>query len=660
MTFAALPRALEGSTAFDTRWVFTLWDPCSNDRRSSSDVFSVDDLVECVLREAFQNILDSGSGVMRIRFVKVPYKVLCDVVALDELVERGAVSMRRFGLEIDGDGMVPCLYVEDEGCGLGGPYKEASIPGEKPGGLQSYLRGLGNTSKDDGAAGSKGQGRTGIMRASSLNTVIVETKRKVVTDPATGLQEGGETLVFGLSYLDHHVHLGTRYLQDGRFMRRTKAPGERGDPLLPYIDEEGREITRLLGCGRPEGVDGTTQFYPSIRPEVTFHRVVAEAVKNHFIAVLRGLKVEVSDFDGRKVVIDSESLPTLAADVEFEGSESRAALVDSVARMLDAMKDPVDVGEVSGRIADHPFAPDVLEALKLDLASGKPVCLSGEYVIRKNNYKGRGPCSGRLTFGVATDRRVGSGLSVLARGGIILVSQSGAPGTITMSLSENDPVHHMLRSGEDVSHTKWAPSKMAEEGWPLAAAKTVTWDFKNGAKAIYEMLAGLADETENDSLADIFGIPDASSPPSLKSVAEGKGPKPEPEAGPSPERGPHRDNDAALAVESLARDAAGRWGVSVTHSQSGFEEFQETGPGRRMVGFLYAQAEGSRSTWGSHSPADFSAHDFEFEAEGCTWEVIAENVVAVDIEEADFRLSIRAALHPDRMLRVAEVKIAQD
>lgn len=254
-------------------------------------------------------------------------------LGLDELADRAAASdRRRLGLadddclsRITGDDPLPVLEIREDGTtGMYGPFVGTRSK------MYLALVSLGITLKDDGAGGSYGYGKGGLIRGSRTRTVLAYSCfRERPDDP------GVTRRLLGMTYWGLHDIDGESFNGFGRFGNEVAV----GD-VQPFENEAADEVAAALGLAVRDASRGSElgTTFVLIDPAVTPDGLRAAVERSWWPAIEQRLfEVTIEDVDGTLHVPRPRKDPVLASFI-------RAAEVATVSQ------DSVLEGEKSQRL----------------------------------------------------------------------------------------------------------------------------------------------------------------------------------------------------------------------------------------------------------------------------------------------------------------------
>jgi hypothetical protein len=626
----------------------------SNDRDIVANALSPIGALANFLRELMQNVLDSGSKVLRFRFIGLPDGAV-EAGRIDEIAERSTTARgQQFTVPADLHDDQYALLVEDEGCGLGGEWKRAAGPSEKMGGLGSFARGIGNSSKGAGDSGSKGVGRYAYYSISSLSTMYVHTKRA----------EDGLDLLFGMSNLDHHTYRGVNYRTTGLMF------ADAGAGRMPAEGELARSVARKLGIERAEGVSGTSILIPALRDDVRFKDVVKALLKDHFFPIIAGMiRVELFALGSDEAfVIDAGNICERAADDRFGIDDQHATLIRNTLRAWNAKDEPnLDLDFPQHPIRDGFIEGELLEEAVAAFAENEVYAATASFLVRRRTTGEEG--TGRVTYCISSDPNLTCGADIKVRDGISVVTPLPGRPFVVMTISGRafdptagagnvDRVAEMLRDGENASHNQWHIVRMVEKGWAPDSAKLVHDCFKNGGPALLNTLNRRTVENDSTVLADLLSIPSDESKAG-PSASEGK--QARKTRAPKERVGNDNEDESETPFETfdVLEDRDGNWGIGVALKSAKRARGRPTRM-TAVISYFYASLTAAAKSR-KHTLADFDLRDERFTVEAVNCDRFERDAKSIIVHgpKPGFRLSLKGPFDPSREVEAVLAALAK-
>lgn len=603
-------------------WYFEGMSPARNDALDFDEFFNADNQtpVKAFMREAFQNVSDAGARNLVFKWRKIHLSNL-EVMDFSEIVNRiqgmGRGTMKA---TIDTDGFVNCLQIADDGHGLSGEYLRSPKTKEQAGGYQAFVSGFGNSSKvNDNSSGSKGLGRSQIMGASEIRTMVGFTRRA----------DDGKSLAFGMSMLAFHEYEGRDYRPFGQYL----VDRLEENMMPPAEGHAAEQFSRLVGFEDDGFKSGFSMLLPSVRPSFTLRDFVTEIVTSHVYPIVTGaLRVTLDDGD-HVIVIDRENICNYASLEDFGGSPELVRKIDLITKMIASVKECVHELEAPREGVERAmFTADFLERLSVDLADTGAAAVKVPFHPRERRRGECDPESGEIRYAIVAMPELKDGMTMHVRDRLATYS-SGKPGYGIIVYSAGDAVARLLRDAEDPTHTKWIASK-AHDKWPVQKANAIVSSFKDGGDTLHGVLTKRADMVETDGFAALFGLP-----------SEDQGKKTVPDRGSDDDR-PTPEPVPTPVVPTVVQDAD-LFDVNMIPAcggdKQGFHLFlnetsDELKPGETItLKAAYAVSKGNPA-WDRHSPADFDFGNFDFRIRGCDIAKKAANEIEISHIKPNFDL----------------------
>lgn len=487
-----------------SRWHFNEHQPIRPLRNPISGQFfaddSLDDVAEALIREALQNSLDAASGAgpvhLRIALSEEPERRAHLEAA--ELVVAGLqdhVSARGNGLTDDRPNLLRLgryLVLEDFGTrgleGEPGVYIPTDDSSDKNH-FYNFFRAEGLSDKDKDAGGRWGIGKTVFPRASRINAYFGLTVR----------ESDRRALLMGRCILKAHVINGVQFEPDGQF-------GEpRADIIMPVEDVEVIDKVRRLFRISRTTEPGLSIVVPFVDEGVTSEAAIRAVVKDYFLSIIQG-RLTVTVSDGLvDTMIDSDTLPELAASV----SPELLALVQlakwGAAQTLPVLRAPTM--PMGGQSWDDLVFPDgeAAEAQASYLA-GNPVFV--EVPVTVQPLRG-GPKTGTLRLYVKRTRPEEQHRPVFVRDSIFVKDalRRKVAGAVVIAHSFGDALAVFLGDAENVAHTDWqAGGERIRNNYRARTAGPCLGFVKEAPGAVLRLLTAQDAEEDPDLLKDIFGL----------------------------------------------------------------------------------------------------------------------------------------------------------
>jgi len=321
------------------------------------------------------------------------------------------------------------MMIEHGGLGMPGSWKSGDSR------MLAALIRVGYTQKAEGAGGSYGYGKAGLIAASAIRTVVTYTAfAEDKSDP------GVTRRLLGLSYWKNHTIGAAKFTGWARFGKDvwiTDDQGGRKRSASPYENAEADEVARKLGIGLSDaskpGDTGTT--FMIIDPTIDARNLCSAIQRYWWPAMLdnsSGLRTKIVDFDGTEVI------PTVPKDDLHLQPFVRAF-----------------------ELASRPQDSRSKEEARIDLGTYAPK--HGEAYALGN----LGLVANEQGWSYANDNEVDHCTMIaLVRGPRMVVNyhtfdrRLSTPHIRGTFIADN-AIDDLLRQTEDKAHTKWETSKLA-------------------------------------------------------------------------------------------------------------------------------------------------------------------------------------------------------
>ncbi len=284
-----------------------------------------------------------------------------------------------------------------------------------------------------------------------------------------------------------------------------------------------------------------------------------------------------------------------------------------------------------------------------DAATKSDLCrrfISGEKIAMRVpvpvEQKGTEPVWSHVDVFLEYDRLGATREDVYVRKGLTLIEHTGQArqaGLHSILLAEDRPIYEMLRSSENVAHTKWR-----QRGADRLSQQYLRGPAKVGyvlgiVPGIVQALLSPEDEADWWTLADLFPDPQASPLPD-RPVTEMGGTA----AGTPAEEAPTEDEggdppDPPVIPQGPIR----QWRAKPTRDGMILESNPNYQGEMRRMKLTVAYGLLNRKGYRQHSPEDFSLQDDAgmFEAHGATVEPVDHNVLRITPMSQEFSVTLK-------------------
>jgi hypothetical protein len=610
---------------------------------ANTEFFAQQDVAQRLVREAGQNTIDAirDDSVARLIFT------------LTESPQR--VWNRYFGglwphLEAhpelrqrlpNPDAPIPCLLVEDFGTtGLTGPLepvdKAAAEQNEASHRLFWFFKNVGRTSKTGKQLGSFGIGKTVFPYSSQINTFFGYSVREANAG-------NPEIVLLGQSQLKEH-RLGTKTTDYDPFgfyawQEGDEASYEQRDiSELPLLEDFRADF----GLTRGNDETGLSVAIPYPAEGLTRKDLAKAAVVQFFLPILMGqLVVEINQGSDR-VELSSQTL--LEAIDRFDWRDGEAEPLKHRVRLakwailegnsaLVPLNRPKDVK--LPKFEETMLPSEQRTALSQAFIAGSRLAFKVPVPVEP---KSGGPLWSYVEIFLEYERNSTIMDDIYVRKGLTLVDHDGEArqrGLRSILIAEDGPIYEMLRSSENVAHTKWQQR----------GADRLKQQYERGPSKISYVLsvvqglvqALLSPENEADwwTLADLFPEPQPSplqDRPVPEKEKQGDVGRQEPEP-------PTEDLGVEVEVETKVR----QWSAIPTADGIRVKANPRYEGEIRPMRFRAAYGLLNRQGFGKHDPADFSFQDDKemIETEGAAAEALEHNVVRIVPDNRDFSIQFK-------------------
>jgi hypothetical protein len=428
---------------------------------ANTEFFAQQGVAERLVREAGQNTIDasSGNGAARLVFTLATVPAAAWATYFRTLWPHLEAQRELRDVLPVADRPIPCLLVEDFGTtGLTGPLEPddriAAEHDEKNHRLFWFFKNVGRTSKTGDQLGSFGIGKTVFPYSSRINSFFGFSVREAV-------DEEPAIVLLGQSYLrEHRVH-GSGDLDPYGFFSWHEGEG------ATYVQRAISEIPRLdsfrltFGLKRMNNQAGLSVVIPYPEEGLACKDLARAAIVQFFFPILSGqLSVEIHDRDA--VVLSAENLLEAIDSVEWGDDE-----VDGLRRQVRLAKWALEEGRAQqiklarpSSLTQPKFEESMIHAtrrteLSQRFVAGDRIALHIPVPVEP---KGSDPVWSFVELFLEYERNGIGKEDLYIRKGLTLVDHTGQAqqaGLRSLLIAEDRPVYELLRSSENVAHTKW-------------------------------------------------------------------------------------------------------------------------------------------------------------------------------------------------------------
>ena len=460
------------------------------------DQFSNDEvqLSETIVRESIQNSLDAA--VEDPSRVKVTFRWLDKSNGLDadffnEIFDKQLQHAKEAGLDLDSiDFNNPsALVIEDFGTkGLTG-----SITEKDDDNFSDFWRRHGKSHKTGKSRGRWGLGKLVYSTSSQLGVFFGATLR--ADDPYIRIM--GQT-VLNLRKVD-----GKEYPPHGFF---ADIEGEDIYTEIPVPLKDGDLVDKFISQFSLErqGSSGLSVIIPYPNPDFNFESMIVVAIINYFYPIITGQLilqfggVEINDINIRELAHKYAAESIRDIDALFDFIEASHRIEENDILILK----PSWIDDAS--LNEDDFEPEDLEVIRDKFTSEQLVGLRLPITVKKKDGT-------RLetSFSVFLKRpkELSKGIDLYVRGGLTLPGETKfrERKAFGAMIAEDEVICSFLGDAENAAHTLW-----------VAAAEKLRKNYQNPGKLIkviknsliqlYDMLAEVVDEVDEEALRSFFWI----------------------------------------------------------------------------------------------------------------------------------------------------------
>lgn len=611
---------------------------------ANTEFFAQQDVADRLVRESGQNTIDAARDgePARLVYSLTTAPAECWSRYFSSLWPHLEVHPELREVLPDREAPIQCLLVEDFGTtGLTGPLapenRQAAEQFEKDHRLYWFFKNVGRTSKTGEQLGSFGIGKTVFPYSSRINAFFGLTIRNTIAGEAAMVALGQAQL------RQHRLQGSDRENDPFGFFAWQDSEYEAQRPISePFLLDE---IRRTFGLIRGNDEIGLSVIIPYPADGLTRTDLARAAIKQFFLPILSGQLVIEIHSDTQTVLSASTLLQAI------DGFNWEAGEADILRRRVRLAKWAIDEGRNSLIQLSRPssIGQPHFESTMFDAATRTDLCrrfISGDRIAIRVptpvEPKGAQPVWSYVDVFLEYDRLGASREDVYARKGLTLIEHSGQArqtGLHSILLAEDRPVYEMLRSSENVAHTKWRQR----------GADRLSQQYTRGAAKVGYVLgvvpglvqALLSPEEEADwwTLADLFPEPVASPLPD----------QPVSDAGGTVEGIPPDDNP----TEDEGVDPPGpgpipkgpprQWRAKPTRDGMIVESNPAYEGALRPMKLTLAYGLLNRKGYRRHSENDFSLRNDPsmFVARAAEVEALHHNVLRITPNESEFSVTLK-------------------
>lgn len=598
------------------KWNFTPQLPSQVETEvTQRDQFSNDELQlsQTIVRESIQNSLDAGNdddSQITVTFRWLDKSNGLSSEFLEKLFDGQINHAEEAGLSVESvDFDDPrALVIEDFGTkGLTG-----SVDTKDDDNFSDFWRRHGKSHKTGRSRGRWGLGKLVYSTTSQLGVFFGATIR--AGDP--------DLKVMGQTVLNLRTVDGCEYPPHGFF-----ADIEGDDPYtkIPVPLKDKQLTNQFIDQFSLERADrtGLSVIIPFPNRDFNQSSMIAVAIENYFYPIITGqLVLKFND-----QCITKDNIRELALKYDSSGFNDAEPLFDfieevhaiSAADLLEMKPSWSD----DGVLKENDFDSDDLEVIRESFVEGKLVALKLPItILSKNNVKKK------TSFSVFIKRPVGleKGRDLYVRGGLTLPGESKFKERKAFGamIAEDEVICSFLGDAENPSHTQWiASAEKLKKNY--RAPEKIIKVIRQSVVQLYDMLAEVTDETQEDALRSFFWADDS----------EVTKPKKKKNKSPIQIPLPPQPKPKYFSINKIEE------GFNVVSTES--IDLDEL-PQSIRIEVAYDVTRGN--PWKKYSPLDFklgttSGIDVKVESGKATLLSGRENLIRLKVSEAPFKLSVK-------------------
>ncbi len=455
------------------------------------------DISETIVREAVQNSLDAA--VDDLCQVKVIFRWVDKKSGLDpdffrSLFDEQKKHAKAAGIEVDRlDFNDPkALVIEDFGtCGLTG-----SINSKDSCNFSDFWRRHGKSHKTGKSRGRWGLGKLVYSITSQIGAFFGATYRSGDKDQVYLM---GQTVlnlrkVDGKEYPPHAFFADVENEDD--VFKRIPVPIQ--DPQLVNQFVEQFELKR-------SGEPGLSIVIPFPNPHFKLPKMINVSIGNYFYPLITGqLILQFNDIE-----INRDNVREMAKEYAEDQFDQIDVLFDFIEEVYQAEKG--DLLELKPSWLDKQkldevdyFDSETLQAIRKSFSNGELVGLSLPVTLKPRDDK---KLSSNFSVYIKRPVDLTKGTDLYIRGGLMLSAESKFKARCALGamIVEDEAVCAFLGDAENPAHTKWTTNTEKLQKNYRNPNSTVT-AIKKSVIQIYDLLAEVSEEEDQDALLDFFGV----------------------------------------------------------------------------------------------------------------------------------------------------------
>ena len=459
------------------------------------DQFSNDEvqLSETIVRESIQNSLDAA--IDDPSRIKVSFRWLdksngLDPVFFRQIFDEQLKHAKEAGLDIDSvDFNNPSvLVIEDFGTkGLTG-----SITEKDDDNFSDFWRRHGKSHKTGKSRGRWGLGKLVYSTTSQLGVFFGATRR--AGDPCMHVM--GQT-VLNLRKVD-----GKEYPPHG-FFADIEGEGVFNEIPVPLKDSElVKKFTSQFSLERQEDT-GLSVIIPFPNPDFSLGAMIGVAIVNYFYPIIT--QQLVLQFNG--IEINNNNIRELATEYASESIRDIDAIFDFIEESYST-RDDVLVLKPSwaddAQLDEGDFEPADLEVIREKFTNEQLVGLRLPISVKKKNGT---KLDTFFSVFIKRPKELSKGVDLYVRGGLTLPNEAKfrERKALGAMIAEDEVICSFLGDAENAAHTQWVASAEKLRKNYQSPQKTVKI-IKNAIVQLYDMLAEVVDEVDEEALRSFFWI----------------------------------------------------------------------------------------------------------------------------------------------------------
>ncbi len=620
-------------------WKFTELKPGEPERDPhEAEFFRLNAPTEAVVREFVQNSMDAKLPgdepvTVRVLFGKADSEKASPYI--DKLKKHLEASEISFDCNSRND--VPFLLLEDSGTtGLDGETMEAGIRPTGRSNFYNFWWCEGKSKKTGKDAGRWGLGKTTFHLVSQIRTFLGMTIR----------QDDGRALCMGKSLLKTHKIGNNFYHYYGYYLDRGSRPFSDAASIEEFKD--AFNINR-------NSVTGFSIVIPFPSDDIDFKSALESVIIHYSFAILTGmLRIRLEYENNHPLKISDDNLLSIAMSQNWEGTPWENT---DVRKLLEFMESSINNPEVIMVTPGNPDKPEIsresfgedVDSLIQKFNAGKLLSFKVPVRIKK---AGKTSNDSFFTVNLKKSEGLKNAKEFYTRSGITISSITTLKGRPVYALlvAEDNIISEFLGDCETPAHTEWNERSEGFKDKYENAARMLRF-VKNSMKNIVSILDLPPAERQVNFLKDIFAIP-------YKQEKEEE----EPDVPETPE---------IVSESEPVPTIKGRPAIFQIHKiQNGFkvagaDELKKDGvysmPVAAVIKAAYDVRKGNPFAQYEKFDFDFADNNFVFKEENCSIVERKENIIKLNIEKADFSLSVKGfASSRDLVVSVVEKRTGEE